>query len=102
MFLDEFLLIDVAKPTSDTSFLEIEKSTLAGTVCQSGGGRTVNSNVIDIMLTWSVNNDRDFLQGGATGATKPGVDTFPYMASPNTELQSVTNSVQLRAGPEEV
>ena len=30
MFLDDFLLFDVAKPITDTSHLEIEKSTLNG------------------------------------------------------------------------
>ena len=29
---------------------------------------------IDILLTWLVNRDREFLQGGATGATKPGMN----------------------------
>jgi hypothetical protein len=57
-------LFDVSKPMSDTSFLEIEKSTLRGHAYQTGGGRTVNANVIDIMITWMVNNDREFLQGG--------------------------------------
>jgi hypothetical protein len=102
VFLDDFILIDVAKPTSDTSFLEIEKATLAGRAYETGGGRTVNSNVIDIMITWSVNNDREFMQGGAVGATKPGVDTFPYMASPNTALQTVADSVDVKAGPDDV
>jgi hypothetical protein len=92
----------VAKPTSDTSYLEIEKATIDGQPYQTGGGRTVNSNVIDIMITWSVNKDREFMQGGATGATKSGVDTFPYMASPNTAVQSVSDSVDLKAGPDDV
>ena len=30
VYLDDFLLLDVSKPTSDTSFFEIEKSTLRG------------------------------------------------------------------------
>ena len=54
------------------------------------------------MLTWMVNNDREFLQGGATGATKPGVNTFPYLASPNTEMQTVVDSVELAASPDKV
>jgi hypothetical protein len=102
VYLDDFLLFDVLKPISDTSFFEIEKSTLHGHEYQTGGGRTVNANVIDIMLTWMVNNDREFLQGGATGATKPGVKTFPYLASPNTQLQIVAESVDLSATPEKV
>ena len=69
---------------------------------QTGGGRTVNANVIDIMITWMVNNDREFLQGGATGATKPGVNTFPYLASPNTQIQTAVDSVDLAASPDKV
>ena len=58
VFLDDFLLFDVSKPITDTSFLEIEKSTLDGHAYQTGGGRTVNANVIDILLTWMVNHDQ--------------------------------------------
>ena len=102
VYLDDFLLFDVSKPISDTSFFEIEKSTLHGQPYQTGGGRTVNANVIDTMLTWMVNNDREFLQGGAASATKPGTKTFPYEASPNTELQTVADSVDLSASPDQV
>jgi hypothetical protein len=49
-----------------------------------------------------VNRDREFLQGGATGATKPGTKTFPYFAAPNTELQSVVERVDLAAPAEKV
>src|SRR5271169_234652 len=102
IYLDDFLLFDVSKPTSDTSFLEIEKSTLHGRPYQTGGGRTVNANVIDIMITWMVNNDREFLQGGALGATKPGVNSFPFLASPNTQIQIAVDSVELAAAPDKV
>jgi hypothetical protein len=96
------LLFDVSKPMSDTSFFEIEKSTLHGHPYQTGGGRTVNANVIDIMLTWMVNNDREFLQGGATSATKPGTNSFPYLASPNTQIQTAVESIQLSTSPDKV
>jgi hypothetical protein len=102
VFLDDFLLFDVAKPITDESHLEIEKSTLYGRPYQTGGGRTVDANVIDILLTWLVNRDREFLQGGATGATKPGTKVFPYFARPNTELQTVAESVELAAPPDAV
>ena len=69
VFLDDFLLFDVSKPITDMSHLEIEKSTIDGRPYQTGGGRTVDANVIDILITWMVNRDREFLQGGATGAT---------------------------------
>jgi hypothetical protein len=88
VFLDDFLVFDVAKPITDQSHLEIEKSTLDGRPYQTGGGRTVNANVIDILLTWLVNRDREFILGGATGATKPGMNVFPYLATPNLQLQA--------------
>ena len=102
MFLDDFMLFDVAKPITDQSHLEIEKSTLHGLPYQTGGGRTVDANVIDILLTWLVNHDREFLQGGATGATKLGMTVFPYFATPNTELQTVARSVEVAAAADEV
>jgi hypothetical protein len=102
VFLDDFLLFDVAKPITDQSHLEIEKTTINGRPYQTGGGRTVDANSIDILLTWLVNRDREFLQGGATGATKPGTKVFPYLATPNTELQTVVQSIELSAAPDEV
>ena len=102
VFLDDFLLFDVAKPITDHSHLEIEKSTIDGRAHQTGGGRTVDANSIDILLTWLVNHDREFLQGGATGATKPGMAMFPYFATPNLELQTVADSADLAATPDEV
>lgn len=102
VFLDDFLLFDVSKPITDESHLEIEKSTIDGRSYQTGGGRTVDANSIDILLSWLVNHDREFLLGGATGATKPGMKVFPYLATPNTEIQTVTDSVELGAAPDDV
>ena len=102
MFLDDFLLFDVAKPITDSSHLEIEKSTFNGKPYQTGGGRTVDADVIDVLLTWMINRDRELLQGGTTKATKPGTKNFPYFATPNTELQYVAESVDLNASPDRV
>jgi hypothetical protein len=102
LFLDDFLLFDVTKPITDTSHLEIEKSTLNGKAYGTGGGRTVDANVVDVLLTWIVNHDREPLQGGANRATKPGTKIFPYFATPNTELQSVTDRIELNAAPDKV
>jgi hypothetical protein len=102
MFVDDFLLIDVAKPTTDAGHLEIEKSTINGKAYQTGGGRTVDSNVIDVMLTWIVNRDREPLEGGTTKATKPGTKTFPYLASPNLDLQTVVETIDVSAAPDKV
>ena len=103
MFLDDFMLFDVAKPITDTSHLEIEKSTLNGQAYQTGGGRTVDADVIDVLLTWMVNRDREFLQGGTTKATKPGTKNFPVLRRRRTpNLQTVAESVELGAAPDKV
>src|SRR4029453_15652370 len=39
VFLDDFMLFDVARPITDQSHLEIEKSTIDGRPYQTGGGR---------------------------------------------------------------
>lgn len=100
--LDDYLLFDVAKPITDDSHLEIEKSTLNGRAYQTGGGRTVDANVIDVLLTLVVNRDREWLQGGATQATKPGTKNFPYFAAPNTELRNVVETIDLKTEPDTV
>ena len=102
MFLDDYMLFDVAKPITDGSHLEIEKSTLDGKAYETGGGRTVDADVIDVLLTWMVNRDREPLRGGTTKATKPGTKTFPYFAMPNLELQQVAESINLDATPDKI
>ena len=102
MFVDDFLLFDVAKPITDAGHLEIERSTINGKAYQTGGGRTVDSDVIDVLLTWMVNRDREFLEGGTTKATKPGTKSFPYLAAPNLDLQSVVETIEVNAAPDKV
>jgi len=65
------LLIDVSKKIDDQSHLEIEKSVMNGQVHQTGGGRTLDANAVDILLTWIINRDHGpFLQSPATQATQ--------------------------------
>lgn len=99
VLIDDFLLFDVTKPITDDSHFEIEKSTLGGRAYTTGGGRTVDANVFDILLRWLINHDREPLRGRATSALRPGTTTFPYFAPPDTEMQVVSESVTVDAAP---
>ena len=103
VFLDDFLLFDVAKPITDASHLEIEKNAILGRAYQTGGGRTLDANAVDILVTWLINQDRGpFQQSGATGATQPGGKSFPYLRTPNKRLLSVSQTAALSASPDSV
>ena len=101
--LDDFLTIDVSKPITNDSHLEIEKSTIAGKPYTTGGGRTVDANCIDILVTYLINRDQGkFYQGGATQATQPGLKEFPYLAPPNKKMLQVSQQVEVLAKPADV
>lgn len=103
VLLDDFLLIDVTKPTTDDSHREIEHSTLEGKKYATGGGRTLDANVMNIFISYEVNRGRGpMLRGGAKGATQPGGKTFPYVQPPNVTPIEITRAVNLAAGSKEV
>ena len=101
--LNDFLLIDIAKPTTDTSYLEIEKSAIEARPHVTGGGRTLNAKDIDILVTWLTNRDQgSFLQSPATQATKPAGTVFPYVQPPNVGITRITRQIDVQASPERV
>jgi hypothetical protein len=101
--IHDFLVFDVSKPITNNSHLEIEQSTIAGKPYATGGGRTVDANVIDILVTYLMNrNQGQFYQSPATQATQVGLSTFPYLAPPNKRILKVSESIQLLASPEVV
>lgn len=103
VYLNDFLLIDVSKTVNDESHLEIEKSVINGQPHQTGGGRTLDANAVDILLTWMINRDHGpFLQSPATQATQKSNHTFPYLASPNMSLLTIHKNIKVAASPAEL
>jgi hypothetical protein len=101
--MSDFLVFDVSKPITNTSHLEIEQSTIDGKPYVTGGGRTVDTNVMDILVTYLINrNQGKFYQSPATQATQPGLSTFPYLAPPNKKILKISESVELLANPNAV
>lgn len=101
--MNDFLVFDHSKPITDSSHLEIEKSTIAGQEYKTGGGRTIDANVIDILVTYLINRDQGkFYQSPAKQATQKGLKQFPYFAPPNRTVLKVSQEVSLPRSPREV
>ena len=84
LLLADYMVIDVSKPFSPDSYLEIEQATLAGRPHDTCGGRSLNDDVIDTYYTLLINaGNGPRIRDGVDQATNPAVDVFPYLAAPN-------------------
>lgn len=84
LLMDDFLILDLAHAFSPGSFLEIERALLDGRPHTTAGGRWLDDDILDDLLTLMVNGGRDKRYGdGVDAPTKPPSLTFPYVREPN-------------------
>ena len=84
LLLADFLIVDVSKPFNEGSYFEIEQAVLKGRAHTTCGGRWLNQDIVDFILTLYIN-------AGSGPNISDGVDApiawsskaFPYMAPPN-------------------
>ncbi len=84
LLLADFLVVDVSKPFRETSYFEIESAVIKKRTHATCGGRWLNEDIIDFLLTMYIN-------AGGGPRISDGVDapiawsgkSFPYMAPPN-------------------
>ena len=84
LLLADFLVVDVSKPFRETSYFEIEEAVLKERAHATCGGRWLNEDIVDFILTLYIN-------AGSGPRISDGVDapiawsskSFPYMAPPN-------------------
>ena len=89
LLLADYLVVDVAKPYAADSFFEIEQATLDGHTHQTCGGRSLNDDVIDKLLTLIVNGGKGpRVSDGVDRPQTPVSDTFPYQAPPTLQPQA--------------
>jgi hypothetical protein len=82
LFLDDFLILDLAHAFAPGGFLEIERAIVEGQPHASAGGRWLDDDVLDVLLTWMVNGGRDELLGeGVDVPTRPASLFFPYVCT---------------------
>lgn len=84
LLLADYLIVDITKPYTEDSFFEIEQATLNGRNHQTCGGRSLNDDFVDKLLTLLVNagNGARVSDGVDLPAT-PVSKVFPYQAPPN-------------------
>ena len=69
---DDFLILDLAHPFAPGNFLEIERAMLDNRPHESAGGRWLDDDILDEMLTLFVNGGRgERLGDGVDAPTKP-------------------------------
>jgi hypothetical protein len=86
LYLADFQVVDVAKPYTENSYLEIEQALLQGRPHETCGGRSLNDDAVDTNMTFVVtagNGPR--ISDGVDHATARASDSFPYLAPPNLD-----------------
>jgi uncharacterized protein DUF4331 len=84
LYLGDYQVVDVAKPYSERSYLEVEQAILQDRAHATCGGRSLNDDAGDTNLTFVItggNGPR--ISDGVDQATVRASDTFPYLAAPN-------------------
>jgi hypothetical protein len=87
LVLADFLVVDVTKPYAEAgSFLEIELAARERRAHETCGGRALNDDVMDTLFTLLINAGQGpVIRDGVDRATRPGSQTFPYLAAPNRD-----------------
>ena len=99
LLLADYLVVDVSRPYAVDSFFEIEQATLEGRTYQTCGGRSLNDDVIDKLLTLIVNGGKGpRVSDGVDKPATPVSDAFPYQAPPTHEPQANLGLLGLATG----
>jgi hypothetical protein len=84
LLIGDYLILDLARPFTPGGFLEIERAMLDDRPNKTAGGRWLDDDILDEMLTLFVNGGRgERLGDGVNTPTKPASLSFPYVREPN-------------------
>jgi hypothetical protein len=85
LILGDFLVVDVTKPFAGSgSYFEIERGLIDGGAHATCGGRALNDDMMDTMLTLLINaGTGPAISDGVNQASRPASEVFPYLATPN-------------------
>jgi len=84
LLLADYLVVDASGPFCETSYFEIEQAMLKERAHITCGGRWLNEDVVDSILTLYVNaGNGPRISDGVDGPIAWSSKVFPYMAPPN-------------------
>jgi hypothetical protein len=84
LLIGDFLILDLAHAFAPGNFLEIERALINNRPHESAGGRWLDDDILDEMLTLFVNGGGgERLGDGVDAPSKPGSLSFPYVREPN-------------------
>ena len=84
LLIDDFQILDLGHPFAPGSFLEIERALIDNRQHRTAGGRWLDDDILDELLTLIVNGGRgERLGDGVDVPTKPASLSFPYVREPN-------------------
>jgi hypothetical protein len=84
LLLADSLVVDASKPFCETSYFEIERAMLKERTHTTCGGRWLNEDVVDSILSLYVNaGNGPHIRDGVDGPIAWSSRVFPYMAPPN-------------------
>src|ERR1700756_688291 len=84
LLVGDYLILDLARAFAPGNFLEIERSLVNNQPNKSAGGRWLDDDILDEMLTLFVNGGKGQHFGdGVDAPTKPASKNFPYVREPN-------------------
>ena len=84
LLINDWLILDLARPFEPGGFLEIERALLDNRPHSTAGGRWLGDDILDDLLTLMVNGGRGERFGdGVDAPTKLASLSFPYVREPN-------------------
>jgi hypothetical protein len=83
LLLADFMVVDASKPYAEESYFEIERALLRGASHETCGGRSLNDDCADTILTMLVNAGNGArISDGVDQQAVPASRVFPYLAPP--------------------
>ena len=78
------MIVDLARAFAPASFLEIERALIGNRPHESAGGRWLDDDILDELLTLMVSGEQsERLGDGVDSPSKPASLSFPYVREPN-------------------